>query len=114
MARTPKKFCPNDSFYGYDVKDVVKIGGPAGKPGQSIKGDKGDKGDPGKDGDKHYRHVQSGPSASWEIAHNLNKKPSVTVVDSGGSQVEGHVTHVDQQNLVVIFSAAFAGEAYCN
>lgn len=75
---------------------------------------KGDKGDPGEDGDKHYRHVQSTPEASWVIDHNLGKFPAVSVVDSGGTEVEGNVQYPSQHRVIVSFTAAFAGEAYLN
>lgn len=42
---------PHESFYGYNPDDVIRVGGPKGKPGLSIKGDKGDKGDPGNNYD---------------------------------------------------------------
>ena len=42
-----------------------------------------------KDGvyDKAYEYTQSTASDTWIINHNLNKYPSITVVDSGGNQV---------------------------
>jgi hypothetical protein len=64
--------------------------------------------------DRYHRHVQSTPSATWAIAHNLGKRPCVAVVDSAGTEVEGDVQHVDDNSLTIGFSAAFSGEAYCN
>lgn len=61
-----------------------------------------------------YAHSQSVASASWVIAHNLNKYPSVTITDSAGDQVEGEVRYNGLNSLTVSFSAPFAGKAYLN
>ena len=60
------------------------------------------------------RHVftQAVASASWEISHELGGFPSVTVVDSANSVVIGDVTYIDDENITVTFSGAFAGKAY--
>ena len=42
------------------------------------------------DGDKFYQHTQSTPSDTWEIEHNLGKKPSVTIVDFDGITTVGN------------------------
>lgn len=44
MGHSPKRFCPTESFYGYEPSDVIKVGGPTGKrglPGVVAKGDIG-------------------------------------------------------------------------
>jgi hypothetical protein len=64
--------------------------------------------------DKTYRHVQSAASATWVITHNLNKYPSVTIVDSAGDMVFGAVSIDSINQVTVSFSAAFSGEAYIN
>lgn len=69
---------------------------------------------PSGSGDLHYEHDQLSPQLTWNIAHNLGKYPSVSVVDSGGNVVIGDVEHVDTNNLVLTFSSAFSGKAYCN
>ena len=61
-----------------------------------------------------YAHNQSTASASWSIAHNLNKYPSVTITDSAGDEVEGEVRYNGLNSLTVSFSAPFAGKAYLN
>ncbi|MEO5499011.1 MAG: hypothetical protein ABIR46_00760 [Candidatus Saccharimonadales bacterium] len=53
MSIPPKFNKGEDSFYGYNPDDVIRVGGPAGKstPGTpGVKGDKGDQGLPGIDG----------------------------------------------------------------
>lgn len=64
--------------------------------------------------DTFYKFTQGSASSEWDITHNLNKYPSVTVVDSGGSVVEGEIDYVDLNNLKVLFSAGFSGVAYLN
>jgi hypothetical protein len=64
--------------------------------------------------DKHYKHVQGVSSATWTIAHNLGKFPSVTVKDSAGSIVIGEINYNDNNNITLTFSGAFSGEAYLN
>ena len=64
--------------------------------------------------DKTYVHVQTTSTAVWSIQHNLNKFPSVTVVDSGGSVVVGETVYIDNNNIQITFSSAFSGKAYCN
>lgn len=63
-------------------------------------------------GDTSYEHVQSVASALWTINHNLGFRPSVSVFDSVGDQVEGQITHITDDTLTITYSAAFAGVAY--
>jgi hypothetical protein len=65
-------------------------------------------------GDQHYVHTQSTPSAVWTIDHGLGKHPSVTIVDSGGTQWQAEVQHVSQNRLIARFSNPFGGVAYLN
>jgi hypothetical protein len=65
-------------------------------------------------GDLTYVHNQLAASPVWNVVHNLGKFPSVTVVDSGGTVVFGEVTHVDNMQLTLTFSVAFAGQAFLN
>jgi len=60
-----------------------------------------------------YVHNQSTPAALWTITHNLEFFPAgVTVIDSAGANVEGDVTHINAQQLTILFSGAFTGKAY--
>lgn len=69
---------------------------------------------PGTGGDKHFFHEQSTASSAWTVVHGLNKFPSVEVVDSGGSSVEGCVEYVDINTVRIEFSAPFTGKAFFN
>lgn len=59
-----------------------------------------------------YTFQQGVASASWNIAHMMGYHPSIRVLDSAGTLVEGSVQYLDTNNVIVSFSAAFAGVAY--
>lgn len=56
--------------------------------------------------------IQGVPANPWVINHNLGFRPSVTVVDSGGAQVEGDVTYPSATQVQIAFAGAFSGAAY--
>lgn len=64
--------------------------------------------------DKTFVYNQATSSDVWEIEHNLDKYPSVTVVDSGGSVVVGEIVYIDKNNIRITFTSAFSGKAYFN
>lgn len=66
------------------------------------------------DTDKHYAHTQGVASATWNVSHNLDKYPSVTVVLSTGQKGYGDVTYINKNNLTISFSGAESGKAYMN
>ena len=68
----------------------------------------------GLTGDKDFTYIKSTPDKVWDITHNLDKYPSVTIVDSAGSVVIGDITYTSKSTLTVTFSAAFSGKAYLN
>ena len=61
-----------------------------------------------------FQFTQGAPATTWNIQHNLGKFPSITVIDSGNTVVTGEYTYTDNNNVVLSFSAAFAGKAYLN
>lgn len=61
---------------------------------------------------KGYVHSQTSASDTWEIAHNLNKKPLITVVDENDEIVFGDVNYVNDNIVVIRFTSAFSGKAY--
>lgn len=61
-----------------------------------------------------YTYTQGAPASTWNIAHTLNKFPSVSVVDSANNDVIGDVHYTDQSNLTITFSSPFSGKAYLN
>lgn len=63
---------------------------------------------------KTFVFEQAIPSNIWNIQHNLNKYPSVIIVDSAGSVVMGDVLYVDNNKVVLTFTGQFNGKAYLN
>lgn len=57
---------------------------------------------------------QASALAIWTIPHNLNRYPSVTVVDSTGAVVETGVRYVDENIVQVTADQPFSGKAYIN
>ena len=68
----------------------------------------------GLTGDKDFTYIKSTPDQIWDITHNLDKYPSVTIVDSAGSVVMGDITYTSKSAIKITFSAAFSGKAYLN
>ena len=64
--------------------------------------------------DKNFVYTQAVSSDVWEIQHNLNKYPSITIVDSGNSVVIGEIVYIDKNNVRITFTSAFSGKAYFN
>lgn len=120
------------------VREVVAVGqpgsglgprgdtGPAGPPGDrgpqgepGIQGIQGVQGVPGAVGPAgpsgaRYVHSQLVASAVWIVAHGLDAFPSVTVVDSAGTVVQGDIVYLDTSTIRLTFSAPFGGAAYVN
>lgn len=91
--------------------------GPEGPEGP--RGPQGFTGPPGPTGPvgppaASYIHTQGAPSDTWIITHNLNRQPSVTVVDTGDSVIIPSI-HYDSANQVTLtFGSATSGKAYLN
>lgn len=64
--------------------------------------------------DAHYVHNQEMVSTTWTVEHNLNKYPSVTVVDSGDNVLYTEIEYIDLNTLEVRFEASTSGKAYMN
>lgn len=63
----------------------------------------------------HYTFEQGIASDTWIIYHNLNKKPSITIVDSSGKvQLPNEIEYTDENTITVTFLGAFAGKAFLN
>ncbi len=58
--------------------------------------------------DKYFRQDFT-LSNTVTVSHNLQKRPSVTVVDSAGDEVEVTVVHVDDNNLTLSIANVFSG-----
>jgi hypothetical protein len=54
------------------------------------------------------------PSATWQVTHNLGKKPSVVVVDTTENTVVGDIQYTSLNTLTITFVDSFSGKAYLN
>lgn len=78
-------------------KIIVRTPGPQGIPG--ITGGS-------------YVHSQPTASNTWNITHNLGYYPSITVVDSAGTVVEGSYQYTALNTVIATFIGSFSGKAY--
>ena len=72
-------------------------------------------------GDLNAVHTQDTAASTWQVTHNLGKYPSVSVVDTANTAVNGKVLYEDwstnqpsTSKLQIIFTATFAGKAFLN
>ena len=79
-----------------DLFDRAGTGGGAAGPGNT------------------YVFTQSSPSATWTVTHNLSCFPSVTVVDTGGSEIIPHLVYTSNMVVTLTFGSAISGKAYLN
>jgi hypothetical protein len=61
-----------------------------------------------------FEFIQAAPSTNWSIQHDMDKFPSVAVVNNNNVLMYGNITYVDKNNLTINFSAGFSGKAYLN
>jgi hypothetical protein len=59
-----------------------------------------------------YVHTQSVPASTWTITHGLGFIPNITVVDSGGTVVEGSYNYPNNNSVILTFTGSFSGKAY--
>lgn len=66
-------------------------------------------------GDLSYTHTQSVAAQTWNIAHNLGKRPAIHIEDVSGNQMIPQIIHIDSNNAQAVFgNATYSGTAYCN
>jgi hypothetical protein len=63
--------------------------------------------------DKHYKTALMDGDI-WQIEHNLNKYPSITVVDTANNVIYGEVNYNDLNNVTITFASSVTGYAYFN
>ena len=61
-----------------------------------------------------YIYEQGIAADTWTINHNLNKYPSVTVVDSAENEIIASVKYQDANTCIIEMSLPFKGKAYLN
>lgn len=61
-----------------------------------------------------FTYEQGVASDTWEITHNLGRKPSVVIVDSADNVFYPAVQYINDNKLVVTMNGATTGKAYLN
>lgn len=109
-----------------DTVHTVELGvagpqGPAGLAGTNgaagATGPQGPQGAAGSPGSapQAYTHVQATPASMWTIVHGLGFRPAgIHVENSAGDDCIGDIVHVSVNEATLIFSASFAGRAFCS
>ena len=64
--------------------------------------------------DSNFIYTQSTPSTSWAISHGLGKKPSVTILDGDGYEIEADIQHTSDNSVIITFSEAITGSVHFN
>lgn len=64
--------------------------------------------------DANFVYTQSVAASTWDVVHNLNKLPSILVIDTAGTVIQGEYEIVDSNHVILRFSAPFAGKAILN
>lgn len=59
-----------------------------------------------------YIHNQIFYSNVWNVNHNRNSYPSVTIIDDTNNVIYGSIEYIDLNNLQITFSESIIGKAY--
>lgn len=59
-----------------------------------------------------YVHTQNSPSSQWNIPHNLNFFPNVTVLDNENRVIESDVQYLNTNSVRIVMNVALSGVAY--
>jgi hypothetical protein len=102
-----------DSYPDVIVLPTTGLTGPAGPEGDpGPQGPEGTAGAPGVQ--TTYVFTQIAVGFVWDIAHDLNRFPSVTVIDTGGSEIIPDVIYESANLVRLYFENPTSGKAYLN
>lgn len=59
-----------------------------------------------------YVHSQNTPSTQWNITHNLNFFPNVTVLDNANRIIEADIQYLNTNSVRIVMNVALSGVAY--
>jgi hypothetical protein len=62
----------------------------------------------------YYLHDQQTANSTWIVTHNMNKYPSINIVDTANDIIMGEVRYNSLNQLTITFTAAVSGKAYLN
>lgn len=63
---------------------------------------------------KTFTFEQGVASDIWDIQHNLNKRPSIHLVDSTGREFEAEKDYISDNQVIIHLDSATTGMAYLN
>lgn len=102
-----------DSRYFGSIKLIEVTAGTGGSGSGSGSGSGGGSSS-GSTVDLTYQHIQSSPSTTWIINHNLGKYPSIQLLSVGGIEFLAEITHNSINQSTVTLTSPLAGIAQCN
>ncbi len=101
-----------------DLTSVLLSRGPKGETGDpgavgpaGATGTQGPAGPPGASSDYGLTFIQSVPSDTWIIPHTFSRRPSVTLLDNDGFNIEADVRYPDPTTVVVSWHFPMTGIA---
>ena len=59
--------------------------------------------------DRHYVHFQLDEETEWIVLHNLDKSPSVSILNDNGFEIEGEVSFLNNNSLAIRFDVPLSG-----
>lgn len=59
-----------------------------------------------------FEFLQGNPSSQWSIQHNLNKYPSVIIMDNFRNLIVGEISYLNKNIVVISFNQPVSGIAY--
>lgn len=68
----------------------------------------------GGSGSSYYLHTQTSPAAVWQVTHNLDRTPNVSVIRTDGTVAYADIDHASTSLAVITFPTAIAGTAMCS
>jgi len=61
-----------------------------------------------------FTFTQGSPATVWNVQHDLEKFPSVSVINNNNIVIYGQIDYINNKKLTITFSAALTGKAYLN
>ncbi len=63
---------------------------------------------------ENFEYVQSTPSKTWDVTHNMGKFPCVAILESTGDVITCLVRHLSRNRCILVFGAPTSGTATFN
>jgi hypothetical protein len=71
-------------------------------------------GEEGGGSDKNYIHEQTEAKNTWIINHDLDKYPSVIIVDDNNIVIVGEIEYMNKNQVIIRFNKNETGKAILN